>query len=150
MYQNVFQSTTIPVLEQVVNFAQARHHVLAGNIANLDTPGYRVRDLSVEDFQARLREAIEARHRRSPTSRADRPVSPGDLGYPHSQAAKHDATMAEVSRNPKSILYHDDSNVGIEYQVTEMAKNQMQHNLALAIMASQFRLLQVAISERVE
>jgi len=30
-----------------------------------------------------------------------------------------------------------------------MVKNQMQHNLALAIMTSQMRLLQTAISERV-
>ena len=45
MYEKIFGSTSIPILEQVVNFAEARHHVLAGNIANLDTPGYRVRDL---------------------------------------------------------------------------------------------------------
>ena len=48
----LFQSTTIPALEQVVNFTEARHNVLAGNIANVDTPGYKARDLSVEDFQA--------------------------------------------------------------------------------------------------
>ena len=63
MFESMFQSTTIPVLEQVVGFAQARHNVLAGNIANLDTPGYKVRDLSVEDFQKRLDTAIEDRHR---------------------------------------------------------------------------------------
>ncbi len=62
MYEGLFQSTTVPILEQVVSFSQARHTVLAGNIANMDTPGYRVRDLSVEDFQSRLREAIETRH----------------------------------------------------------------------------------------
>jgi flagellar basal body rod protein FlgB len=38
--------------------------------------------------------------------------------------------------------------VGIEQQVAEMAKNQTRHNLALAILGSQFRLLQAAISER--
>ncbi len=57
--------------------------------------------------------------------------------------------LAEVAKNPKSILYHDQSNDGVEFQVTEMVKNQMQHNLALSIMTSQFRLLQTAISERV-
>ena len=36
----------------------------------------------------------------------------------------------------------------MEHQVTEMVKNQMQHNLALSIMTSQFRLLQTAISGR--
>jgi flagellar basal-body rod protein FlgB len=137
MYEGIFQSTAIPVLEQVINFAQARHTVLSGNIANLDTPGYRVRDLSVDDFQARLGRAIEDRHR----VRAAR--SPGDLDEPSG------SPLAEVAENSKTILRHDGDNVGLEFQVTEMAKNQMQHNLALSIMTAQFRLLQTAISERV-
>ena len=148
MYENLFNSTAIPVLEQVVGFAQARHHVLAGNIANLDTPGYRVRDLSVGDFQNRLREAIQARDRPTAASAAGQFVSPGDPAYLQKPMPEGDVKMAEVSRNPKSILYHDDSNVGIEHQVTEMVKNQMLHNLALTIMTSQFQLLEAAISER--
>ena len=54
MLSSMFQSSTLPVLEQVVNFTEARHGVLAGNIANLDTPGYKTRDLSPELFQERL------------------------------------------------------------------------------------------------
>jgi flagellar basal-body rod protein FlgB len=137
MFQGLFNSTTIPVLEQVVNFSQARHTVLAGNVANMDTPGYKVRDLSVDDFQQRLGRAIEER-RQPPAYR-----SPGEMDYEPAEP------LAEVSRNPKSILYHDNSNVGIEHQVTEMAKNQMQHNLALTVMVQQFQLMQTAISERV-
>ena len=71
MFENLFDSTTIPVLQEMVNFNQARHTVLAGNIANMDTPGYKVRDLSVEDFQSRLKQAIEERHRPVQSSRAD-------------------------------------------------------------------------------
>ena len=124
------------MLQEVVGFAQARHNVLAGNIANLDTPGYKVRDLSLEDFQERLQGVIEQRR--------DPPIhrSPGDV------MEEQDSTFAEVSKRPRTILYHDKSNVGIEYQVTEMVKNQMQHNLALSIMNNQFQLLQAAISER--
>ena len=57
--------------------------------------------------------------------------------------------LAEVAKKSQTILRHDQSNVGMEDQVTEMVKNQMQHNLALSIMVSQFRLLQTAISGRV-
>ena len=135
MYEGLFQSTTVPILEQVVNFSQARHTVLAGNIANMDTPGYRVRDLSVEDFQSRLREAIETRRKPSNTS-------------PKNRTGEQVSTMAKVAEDVETILYHDDSNVGIEYQVTEMVKNQMQHNMALSIMSSQMKLLETAISER--
>jgi flagellar basal-body rod protein FlgB len=139
MYSALFQSTAIPVLQQATQFSQARHVVLAGNIANMDTPGYRVRDLSVEDFQNQLREMIDKRHA------GRQQVSPGMLGGFASSGGTH---QAEEVREPKTILYHDESNVGIEYQVTEMVKNQMQHNMALSIMSSQMRLLETAISER--
>ncbi len=129
----LFSQTTIPVLEQVVNFSQARHTVLAGNIANLDTPGYKTRDLSPESFQARLREAIVRR---------DTIGSSGD-GDSHS-----DDPLRAATSDLHGIVRHDEGNVGMERQVTEMAKNQMQHNLAMSIMASQFKLLQAAISEQ--
>lgn len=137
MYEGIFQATTIPVLEQVVRFAQARHTVLAGNLANLDTPGYRVRDLPVEDFRAQLREAIAARQRPQAS------VSPGDM-----RTLAPGPPLAKVAENCQTILRHDDANVGIENQAAEMVKNQLEHNVALAIMASQFRLLEAAISER--
>ncbi len=53
------------------------------------------------------------------------------------------------ARSLKSVQFLDGSDVGIEQQVTEVAKNQFLHNLSLSIMTSQFRLLQAAISERV-
>ena len=136
MFSGIFQETTIPVLQEVIGFAQARHNVLAGNIANLDTPGYKVRDLSVEDFQKRLQEAIQQRHE------PDMPRSPGEIG------PDQRPRLAEVAKNAPTILYHDQSNVGLEHQVTEMAKNHMQHNLALSILNSQFRLLTAAVTGR--
>ncbi|HEX6961110.1 MAG TPA: flagellar basal body protein, partial [Lacipirellula sp.] len=63
MVPSMFSSGSLPLLEQVVNFTEARHGVLAGNIANLDTPGYRARDLSPEEFQERLKDAVEDRQR---------------------------------------------------------------------------------------
>lgn len=143
MLSNMFDSSTVPVLEQVVNFTQARHGVLAGNIANIDTPGYKTRDLSPAQFQERLQEAIEYRRKsaQSPTyainaALAGRTPSKGYDG------------MNEVRDSVKSILYHDDSNVSIEQQVAEISKNQAQHNLAISLMTSQFRLLRAAITER--
>ena len=45
MLNGLFQSSSIPVMQEVINFAQARQAVLAGNIANIDTPGYKAKDL---------------------------------------------------------------------------------------------------------
>lgn len=133
---SILSGTSIPVLEQALYFAQARHQVLASNIANLDTPGYRVRDYSPEAFQARLKNAIHARDRQA-NSR-----SLGDTAHLQGDPFR------EVSKDLKSILYHDDSNVGVEQQVAAVAENQMNHNLAITILENQFRLLHAAISER--
>jgi len=137
MISNLFDSSTINVLEQVVNFTQSRHNVLAGNIANIDTPGYRVADLPADQFQSRLKEAINQR---------DRTRQSISLGNPRSAARD---PVHDVSDDIKGILYHDDSNGGVEWQVAELLKNQGTHNTAIAIMTNQFRLLQAAISERV-
>lgn len=158
MLSSLFASTQIPVLEQVVKFSQARHGVLAGNIANLDTPGYHVRDLSPELFQSRLKTAIQTQH--SP------PVNTQNLGSQGAalmgQISRETASQSNSSRlstpkldaikdvasNMKTILRHDDGNVGLDQQITAVAKNQMQHNMAIALLSNQFRLLQAAITER--
>jgi flagellar basal-body rod protein FlgB len=107
----------------------------------MDTPGYRVRDLSTETFQTRLKEAIEVK-RAGPAANSQ-VASPGEWTPTAAEA------MENVKESMKSILYHDDSNDGLDQQVAEIIKNQTQHNTAIAVMRSQFSLLQSAISERV-
>jgi flagellar basal-body rod protein FlgB len=137
MFTGMFESTTIPVLQEVVGFTQARHNVLAGNIANLEVPGYKARDLSVTDFQSRLRQAIEQRNHPSVQK------SPGEPDFQPTQP------LAEIAKNSKTVMRHDENNVGVEQQAAEVMKNQLDHNMALSLMVQQFRQLDVAISGRV-
>jgi flagellar basal-body rod protein FlgB len=148
MLSSIFQSSTIPVLEQVVNFTEARHGVLAGNIANLDTPGYKARDLSPALFEQRLKEAVETK--RQPIS----PTYAAAVGLNQSSRTQHAETrqakaLGNVGDSMKTILRHDGDDVSMEREVNEMIKNQQQHNLAINIMSAQFRLLKAAITERV-
>lgn len=137
MLAQLFSSTTIPALGEVLHFAQARHTVLAGNIANVNTPGYRLRDLSQPEFQEQLKEALAASHKTS------EPLSPGlamsEPGDP----------LRDVRSSLQNLLYHDNTNIDLEKQVAEMTKNHLLHNFALTVMTDQFQLLQTAISERV-
>ncbi len=159
MIENLFQSSTIPVLEKVVQFTQARHGVLAGNIANLDTPGYKTRDLNVVAFREQLHSAVA----RGGSRRA---ASPGWVGavaplvgpnYQSPGLSRSDRggepidydQFRDVDESMKSILFHDESDVALEKQITEIAKNQSLHNLAVSLMVSQMKLLSVAISEQV-
>jgi flagellar basal-body rod protein FlgB len=134
----MFSSTTIPILEKVVGFTEARHNVLAGNIANLDTPGYRAQDLSPVRFQNQLKEAIETRHEHAAHAAGD-----GSL-----DSSNDEDPFTSMHEPMKSLLYHDDSDNDLERQVAELTKNQMQYNLAVTLMTNQFRLLQAAISEQ--
>jgi flagellar basal-body rod protein FlgB len=137
MLPNLFTSTNIPALGEVLNFAQARHGVLVGNLANINVPGYKVRDLSVDAFQQKLKEAMTKSHSQS------EPLSPGI-----SQSEPGDP-MRQVRETLKNVLYHDDTNIDLEKQTAEITKNQFLHNFALTVMTDQMGLLQNAISERV-
>jgi len=129
----IFNTTTIPALEQTVTFAQRRHELLAGNLANIDTPDYRSRDLDVGDFQNALAESIDSARQNAAQS-----VSPH--------------TRDDIYSGPRSateqVVFHDGSDVSLEHQVTELAKNQHLHGLAITTMRSQFALLRAAITER--
>ena len=144
----MFSNPTLKTLEQSVAFTERRHAILAGNIANTDTPGYQSQDLSVDSFQKSLREAIQA-------ERQERDMSPGlrlslfgshNQANPPSFADAKKVAMQSVRDSMKQVVYHDGSDDSLEMQVTQIAKNQSMHTMAIAMMKSQFRQLQMAIT----
>lgn len=145
-YRAIFNATTVPVVEQVAYFNEARQALLAGNIANYDTPTYQARDLDVGNFKKRLNQAIREKH--------DPPRGPNYVKYPVSSNINStypwgSSPTGDVWPADQHILYHDWNNVGLETQVSEMAKNNMEFNTALTIMRHQMQLLLTSISERV-
>ena len=132
MWTSWLNDSSIPALEQSMAFAQKRHALLAGNIANQDVPDYRTRDLSVEDFQEALKSNIRAQH-------SNEYRSPG---------SNVSALSAEKLRDVRNqVLYLDGSDVSLEQQITQINKNQMLHDTAIALMRSQFQTINAAISE---
>lgn len=149
MLSSMFNSSTIPILEQVVNFTESRHGVLAGNVANLDTPGYKTRDLSPALFQESLKEAIDVRNHPVRPNFDSRELGIESATSTQQHEAKQLAAFSKVKDSMRSILRHDGDDVSMEQQVNEITKNQQQHNMAVSIMSAQFRLLRTAITERV-
>ncbi len=131
---NVLQNKTITALEQTISFAQRRHELLAGNVANLDTPGYRARDLDEGDFQNALRESLDS-------------ISPRDL-VRGARPGTRDDRLSGPRDAMEQVVFHDGSDVSLESQANEMNKNQHLHNLAITTMRSQFSLMRAAITER--
>lgn len=113
-------------------FAQKRHALLAGNIANQDVPDYQTRDLSVEDFQEALKSSLQARNSAGVRS-------------PGSTISIDPTEKVRDVRN--QVLYLDGSDVSLEHQVTQINKNQMLHDTAIALLRSQFQTIRAAIAE---
>jgi flagellar basal-body rod protein FlgB len=122
-----------PVLEQMLRFAAARHRLIAENVVNVDTPDYRQKDLSVEKFQAMLRERVE--------DRRDAGAGAANVGF--------DDVSAGVETPERGILFHDGNNRSMEQLMADQAKNAMMHNLAVELLRKQFQSLELALKERV-
>jgi flagellar basal-body rod protein FlgB len=149
MLGSVLEGSAIPALEQTIQFAERRHALLASNIANVSTPGYQTRDLSVKNFQSSLQEAI-AVTRNGERESAVGSSSESNSGQrsPIAGLSKTQA-MENVRESMKQILFHDGSDIGLETQVTEISKNQSMHSMAIAVMRNQMNQLSMAIRESV-
>jgi flagellar basal-body rod protein FlgB len=127
--------SSFELLRQMAVFGERRQQVLAENIANIDTPNYKTRDLDVEGFQAALREAVLAAR------------SPG-----HASASKSSPFTPELftpqAIRPDSLTFQDGNNRSVEREVTELTKNLLMQSFAVELMSAQTQLLSAVISER--
>ena len=136
----------IPLLEKVAVFGERRQEVLAGNIANIDTPNYKTRDLPVAAFQQALKEAV-ARHLRPPSLAGGMTANSSQV---KSLADLFPEELFQVVDSPaRNITFQDGNNRSIESEWMEMTKNTMMQNFAIELMIAQMNLLQAVISERV-
>jgi len=119
-----------PLLEQMLQFAARRSELLTEDVANVDTPGYRQKDLSLVKFQAMLRE--RAARRMS--------AAPGSVGF--------DDIDSEVE-NPRSLLFHDGNNRSMEQLMSDFAKNALMHQMAIELLRKQYGQLDMALKDKV-
>ena len=120
-----------PLLERMLQFTAARHRLIAENVVNLDTPGYRQKDLSVEKFQAMLRDRVQGRSL----------AGPGAVGF--------EDVRDEIEHPRDGILFHDGNNRSVEQLMSDQAKNALMHNLAVELLRKQYEQMNLALRERV-
>jgi flagellar basal-body rod protein FlgB len=127
----LFNQGATPVLEQVLSFTDARQQVIADNIANVDTPGYQQKDLSVDAFQSMLRDKVAEQESAPPGS------------------VRFDDIRSEVENPTGGIMSHDGNNRSMEQMMTDNAKNALMHNLVVELLRQQYQTMQLALKERV-
>ncbi len=136
-------------LELSARFTEARHRVLAENVANIDTPDYATKRLDPEAFQASLREAIERAC--SPAGRSKPPWNRLEL---RDNAQFVTLPDGSVEVNPaiepaENVLFHDGTNAPLERLMSDVAQNALHHQFVTTQLRERFDTTLKAIRGRI-
>jgi flagellar basal-body rod protein FlgB len=126
--------SAIGALNTALNLRLANQNVIASNIANADTPGYKSKTL---DFESSLREALgtgegarpEATHPEHIYRRATDPVKP------------------EIYDDPNGVESLDGNTVDRSSEMAKMAENQLLYDAAIEMLKKKLAMQKYAISE---
>ena len=131
MIERLLNQSAAATLEQSASFHAARHKVLAENVVNLSTPGYRQKDLDESKFRTELRRRLDERDRGGTV----------DLAGLDSVAARQ--------RAQQNLVFHDGNDRSVEQLMGDQAENALRHNLSVELLRKQYGLFQMALREQV-
>jgi len=115
---------------------ERRGEVLAANLANADTPGYKARDL---DFKSILKQNMPS------ASRGDQPVAPTMERTQAGHFASQQLLEARVMyRNPSQVSL-DGNTVEANVEQAKYAENAVQYQASLQFISNNFSGLMMAL-----
>ncbi len=144
MIDGMFDHGSMPALERLVQFTSQRHRMILHNVANISTPNFRPKELSVDSFQQALGEAIDARRGKVNSSNL-----PFEVPDTKQIRFTPDGVELKPDFNRENILFHDRNDRSIEHQMKDLAENTITHNMGLSLLRSHYQLMESAIRERV-
>jgi flagellar basal-body rod protein FlgB len=122
-------SSTFSSLENAIGYASQKQKVISDNIANVDTPNYKAKDVS---FKNVLNDAVNSQFS---TKRTD----PRHFSFDTSEEPY-------VITNQANVDYNSNGNsVDIDKEMSNMATNQIYYNTLVSRMSDQFKTLQMVI-----
>ncbi len=116
------------LLERLITATNIRHRVLSSNIANVDTPGYRAKEI---DF----RRALEG------ASAELKATAPG-----HIQAGP--AGGAGSVRAEETHSWGDRNNVELDIEVAKMTENALLYQTGVRLLSTKMRMIRNAVRGR--
>lgn len=136
----LFEKTNIPLMSDALNAYAVRHKVIASNIANIGTPGYRAKAV---EFEGVLSDAMAASEAPAPPVKTDvRHLSlnggPDGSAGPRIVEAADDRFSAEDNKSGIN-------DVDIDVEMAEMAKNQIRFKYVSRLIGESFRGIQKSI-----
>jgi flagellar basal-body rod protein FlgB len=144
MIEGLTNTGAMPTLEAVLRFAGERQRLIAHNIANLSTPDFQPRDVSVEGFQKALAGAIDRRRERTGGTH-------GALGFEGTREVRVGRGRLELrpDQHAGGVLAHDRNARDLERTMQDMVENASVYRVAADLLRAQKERLHAAIGERV-
>lgn len=112
-----FNTPHLAMLERFLDLTSYRQNLVASNVANVDTPGYRTRDI---DFHHEFQKAMD------------------------NMTASSTPIAREVTG---LLERPDGNNVNIDRESLLLAENQMQFRLGVTLVKKEFAMLSMAIND---
>jgi len=129
MIRNVFSKTQIPFIEKLLDISSIRQRVIAGNVANVQTPGYTGRKV---DFEKSLRNAETGKVLHGLESDERHMAIPGKGGL------------------EKNVVVEDTGVApDLEKEMALSAENQLLYHTSISLISRQFRALHAAVRGRI-
>jgi flagellar basal-body rod protein FlgB len=114
---------TYEVIERSLDITKLRHGLIGSNVANLDTPGYRSKEI---DFDKTLKDAVE---RRSVEVVRTHPIHIRAQGAPH------------------RISIETSGWVDIDKEMSKLAENNLRYQTGIEMLIRKFSKLKYTITE---
>ncbi len=128
-------SSHIHLQAKVLDMRLERQNVVAGNLANIKTPGYKARRLEFEDDLQRAL-GLDARGKMARTN---------DKHLPGKFDSKH--FSADFIKDLKPRVVQGEDAVDLDKEMTTMAKNTLLYNTLITTLQKNFEGLKTAITE---
>ncbi len=141
-FEGLFNRGSTPALAATLSFTHARHQVIAENIANMSTPGYKARRLDLDAFQRALGSAME---RRGNDPRAPFVIERTDQF--HTDDAGRLVTEP-ATRPGRNAVFHDGTNLSLEREMADLAQNAMLNEITVELMRGKIDGMRKAIRGR--
>ena len=131
--KNMFMDRTSKLLSKVLDFRAIRQSVIAGNLANAETPGYIQKEIP---FEKELQKAFDNNSIKLATS------EPGHI--PGSDA------VMENNYNPYKLVreYGKPNELNIDTEMAKMSQNNLLYEASTNLLSKKFALLKAIIESR--
>ncbi len=136
---NVMDRGATPALVKTLAYNEARLKMIAENVANSETPGYKTKRLDAGAFQRAIRKALDERG--SDPNRPFRVDTGGEV-----ETDQYGYLQVTPSLKPvENILFHDGTNMSIERQMADLAETGVTHEVVTALLRGRVEGLRKAI-----